>query len=277
MKKKAWMGRTLSALSLVRRIMKKVLFPILCAVLALLSALSIYMIVNHYVEEKNASDSYSEMQEFVVPDTKQEPTETEAHETTPDETSGSTTGEEENTGMINVNFDDLLAKYPDVVGWLYCEGTPINYPIMQSDDNDYYLRRLPDGTYNTAGSLFADYRCGEIGESNNYIVYGHNMKNGTMFSSLTKYKSQSYYDEHPVIYLLTSEGKYTIELIGGFVSKPTGDVYNTTLSYETVRELLQHSTFRSNIEVSEDDRYITLSTCSYEYENARYVVIGVVK
>lgn len=257
--------------------MKKVLFSILCAVLALVSALSIYMIVNHYVEEKNASDSYSEMQEFVVPDTKQEPTETEAPETTSDETSGPTKGEEENTGMISINFDDLLAKYPDVVGWLYCEGTPFNYPIMQSDDNDYYLRRLPDGTYNVAGSLFADYRCGEIGETNNYIVYGHNMKNGTMFSSLTKYKSQSYYDEHPTIYLFTPEGKYTIELIGGFVSKPTGDVYTTSLSYETVRELLQHSTFRSNIETDQADSYITLSTCSYEYENARYVVIGKLK
>jgi len=254
--------------------MKKVLSSIICAVLALLSALSIYMIVEHCAEEKKASDSYSEMQEFVVPDTTKETEGTEAPETTPDETSESTASEEQTTGTVSVNFDDLIAKYPDVVGWLYCEGTPINYPIMQSDDNDYYLRRLPDGSYNTAGSLFADYRCGEIGETNNYIVYGHNMKNGTMFSSLTKYKSQSYYDEYPTINLLTPEGNYTIELLGGFVSKPTGGVYNTNLSYETVMELLQHSTFRSNIEVSEDDRYITLSTCSYEYENARYVVIG---
>lgn len=146
--------------------------------------------------------------------------------------------------------------------------------IEASDDNDYYLRRLTNGTYNTAGSLFADYRCSEIGETNNYIIYGHNMKNGTMFSSLTKYKSQSYYDEHPVLYLYTPEGNYKIELIAGFVSKPTGEVYNTVLTYEQMLEFCSHSTFRSTITPCDVERYIMLSTCSYEHENARYVVIG---
>ena len=107
---------------------------------------------------------------------------------------------------------------------------------MQSDDNDYYIRRLPDGTYNTAGSLFADYRSGEIGETNNYIIYGHNMKNGTMFSSLTKYKSQSYYDEHQVMYLYTPEVDYKIELIAGFVIKPTGEIYKTEQTIEQIRD-----------------------------------------
>lgn len=100
------------------------------------------------------------------------------------------------------------------------------------------------------------------------------MKNGTMFSSLTKYKSQSYYDEHPVLYLYTPEGAYKIELIAGFVSKPTGEVYNTNQTYEQVLEYCSHSTFCSPITPRDDEKYITLSTCSYEYENARYVVIG---
>lgn len=254
--------------------MKKVFSTVICIVLALLMALSVFMIVRHYSEEKKASDIYSDMQDFVVTEGTEE---TEL--TDPDETEGTesvTTPETEPTQeqSIAIDFEQLLAQYPNAVGWLYCEGTPINYPVMQSDDNDYYLRRLPDGTYNTAGSLFADYRCGKIGETNNFIIYGHNMKNGTMFSSLTKYKSQSYYDEHPVLYLYTPVGDYRIELIAGFVSRPTGEVYNTDQTYEQMLKYCSLSTFRSGAMLCDESVYITLSTCSYEYENARYVVIG---
>lgn len=255
--------------------MKKVISIVISIVLALLMAVSIFMILRHYSEEKKAADAYLDMLDFVATDEENETEVTEPAET--EGTESDTNPETEPTQeelSITVDFDQLLAQYPNAVGWLYCEGTPINYPVMQSDDNDYYLRRLPDGTYNTAGSLFADYRCSGIGETNNYIIYGHNMKNGTMFSSLTKYKSQSYYDEHPVLYLYTPEGKYKIELIAGFVSKPMGDVYNTNQTYEQILKYNSNSTFRSNVDPCEGDCYITLSTCSYEYENARYVVIG---
>ncbi len=119
-------------------------------------------------------------------------------------------------------FEKLTAEYPDTVGWLYCEGTPINYPVVQSKDNLRYLRRLPDGRYNAAGSLFADYRCKEVAASGNYIIYGHNMKNGSMFGTLVRYKSQNYYDEHPTLYYLTPERTFRIELIAGFVTSPAG-------------------------------------------------------
>lgn len=255
--------------------MKKVISIVISIVLVLLMAVSIFMIVRHYSEEKRAADTYSDMLDFVVTEGADETESTELAETEgaePDTNPETEPTQEELS--IRVDFQQLLAQYPNAVGWLYCDGTPINYPVMQSDDNDYYLRRLPDGTYNTAGSLFADYRCGEMGETNNYIIYGHNMKNGTMFSSLTKYKSQSHYDEHPVLYLYTPEGDYKIELIAGFVSKPTGEIYNTNQTYEQILKYRSNSTFRSNVDPYEGDCYITLSTCSYEYENARYVVIG---
>lgn len=252
--------------------MKKVISIVICIVLSLLMAVSIFMIVRHYSEENKAADTYSDMLDFVVTEDVEETTPNESEETKPTTTPDTEPTQEEQT--ITIDFDQLLAQYPNAVGWLYCEGTPINYPVMQSDDNDYYLRRLPNGTYNTAGSLFADYRCGEIRETNNYIIYGHNMKNGTMFSSLTKYKSQSYYDEHPALYFYTPEGDYKIELIAGFVSKPTGEVYNTEQTYEQVLEYCSRSTFRSAVIPRNEGRYISLSTCSYEYENARYVVIG---
>ena len=251
--------------------MKKVFSTIFCILLALLTVMSIFMIVRHYAEEKKAADSYSDMLDFVVADGDDETQTTEPQETDGTEPNATPeTDPEQQELSIVIDFDQLLTQYPDAVGWLYCEGTPINYPVMQSDDNDYYLRRLPDGTYNTAGSLFANYRCGEIGESNNYIIYGHNMKNGTMFSSLTKYKSQSYYNEHPVLYLYTPEGDYKIELIAGFVSKLTGGVYESEQSVAQILEYRSLSTFVADVSLSESDMFITLSTCSYEYENARY-------
>ena len=255
--------------------MRKLITTILCILLALLTAISIFMIARHYAEEKTAADTYSDMLEFVVTEGDEETETTEPSET--DGAESDTTPDTEPVQVeqpITIDFDQLLAQYPDTVGWLHCEGTPINYPVMQSDDNNYYLRRLPDGTYNTAGSLFADYRCGEIGETDNYIIYGHNMKNGTVFSSLTKYKSQSYYDEHPVLYLFTPEADYRIELIAGFVSKPTGKVYSSKLSREDIDEFCALSTFERDVDQVITGAYITLSTCSYEFENARYVVVG---
>lgn len=156
--------------------MKKVISIVISIVLVLLMAVSIFMFVSHYSEKKKVADAYSDMLDFVVTESADE---TESTEPTETDTNLETEPTQEDLS-ITVDFEELLAQYPNAVGWLYCEGTPINYPVMQSDDNDYYLRRLPDGTYNTAGSLFADYRCGKLGESNNYIIYGHNMKNGTM-------------------------------------------------------------------------------------------------
>ena len=77
---------------------------------------------------------------------------------------------------ISVDFEALQGENPDIIGWLYCEGTPINYPIVQSEDNSYYLRRLTDGSYNANGTLFLDYRCARDFTDFNCVVYGHRMK-----------------------------------------------------------------------------------------------------
>ena len=118
----------------------------------------------------------------------------------PDETDSDDTEPPKATELpISIDFDSLLSRNKDVIGWLYCPDTVINYPVVQGENNDQYLRKDLDGKYLVSGTLFADYRNGALGEDANYIIYGHNMKNGTMFSLLAKYKQQSYYDKHPVI------------------------------------------------------------------------------
>ena len=179
---------------------------------------------------------------------------------------------------ITVDFNALLSQNKDVVGWLYCENTPVNYPIVQSDDNDYYLRRMLNGKYNNAGTVFMDYRSRPDYSSLNTIIYGHNMKNDSMFGTFTDYKSQGYYDEHPVLWLLTPEVNYKIELMAGYVTPSASDAYSEFISHEELYEYIQEaknkSTFSSPLTCSSEDRIVTLSTCSYEYDTARYVLVG---
>lgn len=180
---------------------------------------------------------------------------------------------------IRVDFDALLQENGDVVGWLYCEDTPINYPVLRADDNDYYLHRDLNGKYLFSGSLFVDYRCPPIGMGQNFIIYGHNMKNGTMFAVLSKYKEQSYYDEHPVLWYLTPNGDYRIDLFAGMVTKSDSEVYTPNFGDEEafgafLQRTIESSTFVSDVSVTPEDHIVTLSTCSYEFGNARYVVLG---
>lgn len=182
-----------------------------------------------------------------------------------------------NAPPITVDFDALLAENPDVVGWIYCEDTPINYPIVQSDDNDYYLHRMLDGNYSSVGTPFMDYRSNEDYSDLNTIIYGHNMKNSSMFGVLPEYSEQDYYDKHSQMWLFTPEHTYKIELLAGFVTSADSEIYQLLETEDElsqyITESIEQSTFKSKYS-ADADRVITLSTCSYEYEDARYVLVG---
>jgi sortase B len=186
--------------------------------------------------------------------------------------------------LLDVDFDYLKNQNEDIWAWLYCPDTPINYPVVQSDDNDFYLHRLTDKTYNKAGTLFIDYRNSPDFSDLVTIIYGHNMKNNTMFGSLDLYKDSAYYEEHPVMYLATPDNEYTLELISGYVTDAESDTYIIPTTVEKrddyVNDTIKQSRFDSGItakDLEPDDSIVILSTCSYEYENARFVVVGVLR
>lgn len=186
------------------------------------------------------------------------------------------------TAPIQVDFDALCGKYPDVAAWLYCPDSPINYPVVQSEDNAYYLHRLLDGRKNSAGTLFMDYRNSPDLSDWNCIIYGHNMTNDSMFGTLTDYKSQAYFEAHPEMYLLTPERSFAITLMAGFTAAANDELYSAFSPDESERERLVNdwlaaSDFYAGITPDEGDRLITLSTCSYEYDNARYVLVGILQ
>ncbi len=186
--------------------------------------------------------------------------------------------EDEEEIIFSVDFDTLLDKNKDVVGWLYIKDTPINYPIVQGKDNDYYLRRLLDGSYNIAGSIFMDYKNSSELKDLNTIIYGHNLKNGNMFGSLKNYGSQEYYEEHQVMHLLTPESEYVIEMIAGYQTDIYSNIYKIPKTEEELLlfydEIIELSTFKSNTSLKHGERLITLSTCSHGGDESRYVLIG---
>lgn len=182
------------------------------------------------------------------------------------------------TAPLSVDFDYLQDINQDVVAWIYSEDTPINYPVVLSADNSDYLHRLLDGTYNAAGTLFMDFRnSGDFSEENS-IIYGHHMNNGSMFASLEMYRTQSYYDEHPVLYLLTPDADYKLELIAGKTVHADDQImYSTNLTVEEAQERMENSDFQADVTLDPQDHFVTLSTCAYSFHGARYVVTGVLR
>ena len=200
----------------------------------------------------------------------------------PQESGG--TKAEEKTDILwpQVDFEALAAANPDVVGWLYSEGTSIHYPVVQGEDNEYYLSHLFDGTANPNGCLFLDYRVASDFSEGNSIIYGHYLTDGTMFTSLSGYKKQEYYDSHPRLLLVTPQEKFVVELFSGYVASVTDKACQTQFSTQEewevwLERIAACSGFISEIRPTTQDKILTLSTCSYEFENARFVVHGILK
>lgn len=190
------------------------------------------------------------------------------------------TPEAEEINWPTVDFEALLEVNPDVVAWIYIEGTDISYPVVQGDDNSYYLHRLLDGSDNVAGSIFLDYRSESDLSDRNSILYGHNMKNGSMFKGITFYKEQAFYDEHPRCLIMTPNGNYCLEFFAGYITDLNSQTWKMEFASQEeyaqwLEDTVSKSLFSSSIKPSSQDRVVTLSTCSYEFENARFVLVGI--
>ena len=250
-----------------------------------------YTLYGFYKEYKKSSDEYDNLENSYAVDQEQESENIDNLED--DDALQSISGQEVRTVLEGgeektlpvlknpIDFTQLLSVNSDIVGWLRIRALDISYPVVQGKDNDYYLHRTFEKTDNFAGCLFVNsYNMGDFTDQNT-IIYGHNMKNGSMFASLEKYKKQAYYEEHPVLYLLTPEKAYRLVVFAGFVTASDSDVY--TLQFgdagrqDWIDRAKRQSDFQTDVQVREDEPVVTLSTCDYTYEDARYVVLGVLR
>lgn len=178
-----------------------------------------------------------------------------------------------------VDFDALLEISPDVRGWIRLEGTKVDYPVMQSMDNDFYLNRAVNGVWNKAGTPFIDFRNSGDFSDRLTVIYGHYMGNGSMFTDIHKYKSQQFYDEHPYIELYTPDTDYRIIPVAGIYQN--AEYWDFTFDYESDEAFLRQidrwkavSTFKSKTEYDAENRFVVLTLCTYDIENGRFLLIG---
>lgn len=175
---------------------------------------------------------------------------------------------------VNQDVIDLQIKYPDVVGWLSITNTKIDYPFIWYKDNDYYLRRDINGKYALAGTIFMDYRCEKDFSSQNTIIYGHHMKNGSMFGMLNNFNDQIFFDENRSGYVYLPNKKLALEIFAYMVVKPTNqEIYTPVLSENYFDYVRQNARYYRELALTEEDRLVTLSTCAYEFNNARMVLL----
>lgn len=180
--------------------------------------------------------------------------------------------------FVPPDFERLKKEIPDLTGWIYSPGTRINYPVVQGADNAYYLTHLADKTPNRNGAIFMDWQnqrdCSDVLTA----LYGHHIRGGRMFSSLEEYRSQTYYEDHPVLYFYTPEKAYQIRLFAGVVTDGAKETLPLEIEGEAVESWLRAITARSDFQAgfvpSPDSRFMALCTCTYDYSNARYVVYG---
>ena len=196
-----------------------------------------------------------------------------------------TENEEETERMLKV--EKLQEENEDIIGWIEIEGTNINYPVLQGDDNEYYLTHNYKKEKSEKGSIFLDSEYDWSIPSNNLLIYGHNIMNDLMFKDLLKYADKEFYKEHPVIRFTTKEHDGEYEIISAFKSKVFNKSDTNVFRYynfmnaeteEEYNEFVENAKKASLYEIEATAKYgdelITLITCSYHTTDGRFAIVA---
>ena len=247
---------------------KDVVYTIAMVVFAVIFLVSGGLLVKRFFDDKKTENEFSDLQSMIN---------TAA---TPVPAAG------DDTASNGAKFAALKDQNSDFMGWISIEGTSLDFPVMYAPDNkDYYLKHDFKHQYSDYGVPYLDEKTtiGANAQSDNLIVYGHNMKTGTIFGCLTEYKKAAYYQEHPYIEFDTLYGDAQYEVFAAFaidVVQDTSFVYNQYVDMDEdtynsyVDEVLRRSDVDSGIRPTYGEQLLTLSTCEYSSANGRYVVVA---
>jgi sortase B len=194
--------------------------------------------------------------------------------------------ETKDTPEVLDEYKNLLNKNQKLIGWVKIDDTNIDYPVMQTTDNEYYLDHNLNQEYDKNGSIFMDKDCDVIKPSTNFILYGHHMKSGQMFGGLDKYQDKSYAEKHPYISFDTIYEHGTYQVMYVFRSKVYSeedvnfkyyqfiDALSETEFDSNMQEMAAMSLYDTGVTAQYGDRLLTLSTCDYQEKNGRFVVVA---
>lgn len=186
--------------------------------------------------------------------------------------------------VLAVDLMAMQAQYPDIQGWLTIPGTGIDYPVLQSgeEDQEYYLKRNYKGDWDVNGSLFLQWNCA-VPEGQNLIIYGHNMNSGAMFGTLDKFTSRDYWREYKRVFFQTLSGISEYEIVSVMKADLSMFPFQKTAfdgesgAREYVRQAKSLGLFETEVTGDVSEHVLTLVTCSYEWDNARTVIVAVRK
>lgn len=180
---------------------------------------------------------------------------------------------------IEVDFEALQELNPEVIGWLYCADTRIDFPVCRADDNKYYISHNYARKNSSYGAIFADCLNQADWSDSNIILYGHHLTDGSMFATLDKWLKQPFFDEHPVMWILTPEQDYKVELFSAYYISAYDEAYTIFQGPSPeFNEYLQYvkgnSMVGADVFLDGEAKYVMLSTCAYVFSMARSVVHG---
>lgn len=226
-----------------------------------------------YLEYQKGDQTYDKLQEYVT-DAKK-PEVPDDKNTDYPEASDS----EEKMPYLQVDFDGLQTINPDVIAWIEIPALEISYPVVQGGDNSYYLSHLFTGEYNSNGSIFVDYHNKRDFTDKNTIVYGHNMKNGSMFGTLDHYADQVLYEQFPYFYIYIPGRIYQYQVLSCYAGRAGSMGYtyrfgNRDDFLKFLQTIQDYAEYETNLEATPDDRVMTLSTCVNSNRDYRYLVHG---
>lgn len=193
-----------------------------------------------------------------------------------------------NGRMVQKKFAELYRENPDFIGWITISDTKVDYPVMQNmEENEYYIHRNFQQEWDDSGLPFLDFRCSFTEPTDNMLIYGHNMKAGTMFSGIISYNSQEFYDAHKTFTFDTIDGDGEYEVIAAFYSQIYPESDTDSFKYYQFFDAASEEEFNAYVEqvkaltpyeinatAQYGDSLITLSTCAYHTEEGRFAVVA---
>ena len=289
--------------------MGKVIYFVIIALLCAVMFFSLYKIITISLEYRTGDVEYNDIVDSFVEDystivipNRKGPAETETTATVDTELSVSTDADTDNTSQTapdtqesaappseedvlvipSVNSAYLKKVNPDYKGWLYVDGIVINYPVVQCADNDYYLDHTFYGQNNSNGCLFIDYRLDLSEDNYNTIIYGHAMKTGAMFGLLLRYAWPGFFEQNQHIVYVTEDGPYLVTVFSAYTVSTDSDAWRIRFDDEEdyggwLRAIKSASEVRCSVTPTTSDRIMTFSTCSFKFDDARFVVHGIIE
>ncbi len=251
---------------------KSIPFIVVLVVCIAVLVVSLWQLATIFIEYKKGTDEYDKLQSYVST----EPTE-ESDATGEDgESEDGTESDAETEQIQRVAVSELKAQNSDTVGWIQIPNTEISYPLMHTSDDSYYLNHTFSKKLNSAGSIFMETLNSADFSDLHTIIYGHNMKNGSMFAGLKNYSSASYLVAHPNVYIDLEDGTHAYQIFSVYEAEADSDSYTIGFAPDEVYEeylkkIKDRSLYDTSVSVTKEDSVITLSTCTKHGEK-RFLV-----